>query len=543
MRRENQLQCKLQAVIPPPRRRNRSRRKSWQAGDSSFDTPEMWAKRLSLRDDPAVTRALNAWWHATDADRSGSIDRDEYIALGKALYRVMINDGDEQAAQSSAESDWESDSRGKEQMGGESFKKAMFQLCDLWTDTLEPAEYASFLDGLLAKLRAQGLGGGIDARPSRVLEQVRDQALDAASSVTAAEGPAGRSRRASLEPTAPAVPRPHDTAGRAGAAGPATEDVRGGGGTRQQQRGRRARERSVSTEQPSTTLSRSPSSPPSTAAFHDRAGSCVDADGSSTSASGASGAGAGLIRPGTASALAEAPPLVTHALVVADSPFSVAPTEDADGRPATAAVQAAAAMSHAAWPHRSPLASRPASRSGLNRSPSRAASPAGAEAAPAPPPPPATPPLPHTPPLAQAPRVSRWDTRWAASAAKQPRVRRPPAAGAVSSILPAPKPRGATTQKQLDVGMRPDSVRGAAADGTAAAAHEGRPSFSACAPHSAGASSRHIFFGALPLLKPASSGRHHPTSAQANARTPKADPPMHRMGVRVHELLERHGIR
>ena len=131
---------------------------SWQLGDAKFETPEMKAKRAALKHDPEVARALDGWWNATDADGNGFIDREEYIELGKALYRVIIADGNEVAAQQSAEDDWAEDSKGAELMTRDHYRDAIFQLCDLWTNGLESAEYVAFLDDLLAKMKAVGLG-------------------------------------------------------------------------------------------------------------------------------------------------------------------------------------------------------------------------------------------------------------------------------------------------------------------------------------------------------------------------------------------------
>ena len=103
----------------------------WQGGDALFDHPEYRRRRLELRENPEVIAALDEWWQATDADGNGVIDRDEYICLGKALYRVMIGDGNEEAAQRSAENDWVADSKGLLVMKGTHFKRAIFELADL----------------------------------------------------------------------------------------------------------------------------------------------------------------------------------------------------------------------------------------------------------------------------------------------------------------------------------------------------------------------------------------------------------------------------
>ena len=100
---------------------------TWQGGNEDFESPEMKEKRAALETDADVATALDAWWDATDADGNGSIDRDEYIELGKALYRVIISDGNEEAAQQSATDDWEQDRKGAEVMDGALFRSAIFQ--------------------------------------------------------------------------------------------------------------------------------------------------------------------------------------------------------------------------------------------------------------------------------------------------------------------------------------------------------------------------------------------------------------------------------
>jgi len=141
-----------------PMRRRQSRDTFWQEGDPTFDTQEMREKRTALRNNIDVGKALDEWWSTTDADGNGVIDREEYIELGKALYRVMIADGNEEAAQKSAETDWDEDSKGQTVMSSEHFKLAIFELADLWTSTLDSKEYVEFLMDLLQKMKAVGLG-------------------------------------------------------------------------------------------------------------------------------------------------------------------------------------------------------------------------------------------------------------------------------------------------------------------------------------------------------------------------------------------------
>ena len=153
------------APVPSGRRmsikmpaRRMSIKAHWDEGDTSFDLPEMIDKRQALRADPNVSAVLDRWWVAADVNNSGKVSREEYLHLGIALYHALVGDGDEEAARESAEDDWEQDSQGKEEMDEEHFKTSIFELADLWTDNIEPEEYVRFLDRLLVKMKAAGLG-------------------------------------------------------------------------------------------------------------------------------------------------------------------------------------------------------------------------------------------------------------------------------------------------------------------------------------------------------------------------------------------------
>ena len=56
-------------------------------------------------------------------------------------------------------------------MSSEMYRSAIFQLADLWTNSLEPAEYVTFLMDLLEKMKKAGLGNGLlegkDSGPPR----------------------------------------------------------------------------------------------------------------------------------------------------------------------------------------------------------------------------------------------------------------------------------------------------------------------------------------------------------------------------------------
>ena len=50
-----------------------------------WESPAMIMARRSLKSDRRVLAMLGEWWLATDADGNGTIDREEYIELMKAM--------------------------------------------------------------------------------------------------------------------------------------------------------------------------------------------------------------------------------------------------------------------------------------------------------------------------------------------------------------------------------------------------------------------------------------------------------------------------
>ncbi|KAH8070835.1 serine/threonine kinase [Aureococcus anophagefferens] len=97
--------------------------------------------RESARFDPSVIEALDAIWVLVDADGSGAVDRDEYLALHSHLYGAM-NPQEllnlpprkrkklEAKALRIAEREWQMDSQGVELMDKNKFRLSFFQLVD-----------------------------------------------------------------------------------------------------------------------------------------------------------------------------------------------------------------------------------------------------------------------------------------------------------------------------------------------------------------------------------------------------------------------------
>ena len=137
----------------------------WQQGDTSMYGTFKLGTRAKLRTNPLIIAAIDAWWEVvlaslqaqgqlgaevTATDRlQATVDKAEYVRIGRCLFKALMPVWDEADAQLSAEDDWEQDAKGESTIDRRSFGESMFQLVDLWTTGTDPAEYATFLDSLL----------------------------------------------------------------------------------------------------------------------------------------------------------------------------------------------------------------------------------------------------------------------------------------------------------------------------------------------------------------------------------------------------------
>ena len=134
----------------------------WRQGNEELHTKNVWMARMALRRDSRVVEELQRWWDValtTIRGEPGSEwacapEKAPYLRLQKKLYWQLVGaaDGSEKDAASCAADDWESDRRGHESVGRELFMDSLFEMADLWTETVDGGQYAAFLAKLLSKV-------------------------------------------------------------------------------------------------------------------------------------------------------------------------------------------------------------------------------------------------------------------------------------------------------------------------------------------------------------------------------------------------------
>mmetsp|Transcript_29137 Transcript_29137/g.46789 ORF Transcript_29137/g.46789 Transcript_29137/m.46789 type:complete len:737 (-) Transcript_29137:90-2300(-) len=128
-------------------------------GYDGFDTPRTLKKRQNLETHPKIIKAIKRFWDVFKEGQTEKeyISQDEYtevhVRMNKALRREVSFDLDE--AKAMALKDFAMDSSESKISGRLEFKpycRSVFVLADLWTDSVDPEDYANFLQILFFRI-------------------------------------------------------------------------------------------------------------------------------------------------------------------------------------------------------------------------------------------------------------------------------------------------------------------------------------------------------------------------------------------------------
>merc|ERR1711871_884928 len=84
---------------------------------------------------------------------SGQLTREAYVKFIATLNKVLVPDIQWEEAMGQAENDWAQDtSEGQDTMSFDQFHSSMFELADMWCETIDAEEYTHFLRNLLSNM-------------------------------------------------------------------------------------------------------------------------------------------------------------------------------------------------------------------------------------------------------------------------------------------------------------------------------------------------------------------------------------------------------
>ena len=122
--------------------------------DIDFENTQAIEQRRRLRQAPALLDVFDIWWVTAQRSVTGSsdtsfeLDQAGYMAMSRKIQKSMLTDYEEAEATRVAEEDWLSDTCGASSLSREAFYDSLFELADLWTNSVEAEDYAAFLLGL-----------------------------------------------------------------------------------------------------------------------------------------------------------------------------------------------------------------------------------------------------------------------------------------------------------------------------------------------------------------------------------------------------------
>jgi hypothetical protein len=119
-------------------------------------TPEALALRFSLRNHPDVVDAVKQLWSIElPRDEMGCIDQHGYASLFRRIGRSLEPDATKRRLrrmEKTIKEDWLRDSKGEPVMSFVNFFDSVFELADLWCETIDVDEYITFLRALASRV-------------------------------------------------------------------------------------------------------------------------------------------------------------------------------------------------------------------------------------------------------------------------------------------------------------------------------------------------------------------------------------------------------
>ena len=129
----------------------------WEQGDKALYSSASIEARYKNRTNKEVYHWLDVWWDSA-FERSGSHSGSErptamskqvyvniYVRVSQAIFEFESEDWEDAELVRLVEEAWDEESGGQGHLTRSQFNDSLFELVDMWTDTVEPAEYVSFL--------------------------------------------------------------------------------------------------------------------------------------------------------------------------------------------------------------------------------------------------------------------------------------------------------------------------------------------------------------------------------------------------------------
>ncbi len=116
-----------------------------QLGDPRYETPEALERRLALLRAPSIVRACRQFWDTLQLDEGGAMHRGQYLEIHRLLTAALAPEMGESEWAEAAEEDYADDLRGHSSLNLARSIMSIFEVADLWTDSVEEWQYGGAL--------------------------------------------------------------------------------------------------------------------------------------------------------------------------------------------------------------------------------------------------------------------------------------------------------------------------------------------------------------------------------------------------------------
>jgi hypothetical protein len=152
-------------------------------GRFTFYTIENRMQREKIREQPNVQEGIHKFWITFQSvQNGGEISKDEFLSVELKMCKAMFhpNEFDEQEALRLAREDWSSSQAiTSEAMNWEDFETNMWELVDIWVDSVDSSDYADILIKLYDRIAHVAIDpNGKEIRTWRNLEDIESMNQD-----------------------------------------------------------------------------------------------------------------------------------------------------------------------------------------------------------------------------------------------------------------------------------------------------------------------------------------------------------------------------
>ncbi|KDO34853.1 hypothetical protein SPRG_22063 [Saprolegnia parasitica CBS 223.65] len=114
-------------------------------GDLAYYSEESLQQRLALRGDPLLLRLTRTFWSLTNVGAETTMTFGDYSDLMMRVHKILNEHFDVQMTLHSIEDDWVSDTSGTNILTYDAFHLSLYELVDLWCDSVKVDDYVSLL--------------------------------------------------------------------------------------------------------------------------------------------------------------------------------------------------------------------------------------------------------------------------------------------------------------------------------------------------------------------------------------------------------------